>query len=190
MGITGLENHRLGSFKARLREEAVACSKEQAEAIDQAFGVSKGELLLESALWLNEEAQKTHNSASGLIAMGDRAGALRQAPAHASTFKHVTISAHMPATHNAPHMDACRGAGGQRFGSCEEDSGFGDCSGDNTSDGRVSPETSEELPTRRLPVRLPTRGPSVERPAGRKQSKRKAKPKISPADTGGRGVQT
>jgi hypothetical protein len=188
MWVTGLENHGLGSFKARLREEAVACLKEQAEAIDQALGVSKGELLLESALWLNEEAQKTHNSASGLIATGDVAGALRHAPAYASTFKHVTISAHMPATHNVPHMDACRGAGGQRYGPCEEDSGFGDCSGDNTSVGRVSPETSEELPTRRLPVRLPTMGPSVERPPGRKRSKRKAKPKISPADTGGRGA--
>ncbi len=76
--------------------------------------------------------------------------------------------------------------GGQHYGSCEEDSGFGDCSGDNTSDGRVSPEASEELPVRRLPMRLPARGPSVERPAGRKRSKRKAKPKVSPADTGGR----
>ncbi len=76
--------------------------------------------------------------------------------------------------------------GGQHCESCEEDSGFGDCSGDSTSDGRVSPEASEKLPTRRLPVRPPTRWPSVERPAGRKRSKRKAKPKISPADTGGR----
>jgi hypothetical protein len=240
MWVTSLENHGLGSFKARLREGAVAWLQEQAaQAIDKAFGVSKGELLLESALWPNEEAQKTYNSASGLVATGDAAGALRHAPAYVSTFKHVTISAQMPATHNAPHMDACeqgegriinpmpgfkhhpptqpvdvtssillnygedvnlldrrggqhhescKGAGGQRYGSCEEDSGFGDCSGDNTSNGRVSPETSEELPTRRLPVRLPTRGPSVERPAGRKPSKRKAKPKISPADTGGRGA--
>ncbi len=49
--------------------------------------------------------------------------------------------------------------GGQHYESCEEDSGFGDCSGDNTSEGRVSLEICEELPTRRLPVRLPTRGP-------------------------------
>ncbi len=89
-------------------QEAVAWLQEQdAQAIDRAFGVSKGELLLESALWLNEEAQKTHNSASGLIAAGDVADALRHAPACVSTFKHVTILAHMPATHNAPHMDAC-----------------------------------------------------------------------------------
>jgi hypothetical protein len=56
----------------------------------------------------------------------------------------------------------------RHYKSYEEDSGFDDCSGDNTSDGRVSPETCEELPARK------------------KLSKRKAKPKISPADTGGR----
>ncbi len=67
--------------------------------------------------------------------------------------------------------------GGRHCESSEEDSGFSDCSGDSASDGRVSPETSEELPTG---------GPSVERPAGKKQLKRKSKPKISPADTGGR----
>ncbi|MFO0004915.1 MAG: hypothetical protein ACK559_27675, partial [bacterium] len=67
--------------------------------------------------------------------------------------------------------------GGQHCESSEEDSGFSDCSGDSASDGRVSPETSGELPTR---------GPSVERPAGRKRSKRKAKSKASPADTGGK----
>jgi hypothetical protein len=86
--------------------------------------------------------------------------------------------------HNTPHVNAYRGAGGQHYESCEEDSGVGDCSGYNTSDGRVSPETNEELPTRRLPVRLPTRRLPVrlptrklseERPARRKRSKRKAK---------------
>ncbi len=76
--------------------------------------------------------------------------------------------------------------GDQHYESCKEDSGFGDCSGDNTSDGRVSLEASEELPVRRLPMRLPARGPSVERPAGRKRSQRKTKPRIAPADTGGR----
>ena len=35
---------------------------------------------------------------------------------------------------------------GQRYESGEEDSGFEDGPGDDTSDGRVSPETSEELP--------------------------------------------
>jgi hypothetical protein len=59
--------------------------------------------------------------------------------------------------------------GGQHCESSEEDSGFSDCSGDSTSDGRVSPETPGELPTRRLPGRPPTRGPPVERPAGKKQ---------------------
>jgi hypothetical protein len=73
--------------------------------------------------------------------------------------------------------------GGQHCESYEEDSGFGDSSGDSTSDGRVSPETSKELPTRRLPAELPTRGFSVERPARKKRSRKKAKPKISPADT-------
>ena len=97
----------------------------------------------------------------------------------------VTTLAHMPATHNTLYEDTYRKAG-QRYESSEEDSGFSDYSGESTSDGRMSPETSGELPTRRLPGRSLTRGPSVERPAGKKQLKRKAKPKISPADTGGR----
>jgi hypothetical protein len=171
--------------------------------------------------------RKMKRSAASIFkTTGDLAGALRHAPAHVITFKHVTTPAHMPATHNTPYEDAYREAGeciinptpgfeyrppaqpvdvtysimlnhaedddlldrrgGQPYESCEEDSGFGDCSGDKTSDGRVSLETCEELPTRRLPVRPPTRGPSVERPAGRKRPKRKAKPKISPANTEGR----
>ncbi len=52
--------------------------------------------------------------------------------------------------------------GGQQYESGKEDSGFEDYSGDDTSDGRVSPETCEKL------------------------SKRKEKPRVSPADTGGR----
>jgi hypothetical protein len=76
--------------------------------------------------------------------------------------------------------------GGKQYESGKEDSGFEDGSGDDTSDGRVSPETSGELPTKRLPGRLPTRGPSVERPAGKKRPKRRTKPRVSPADTGGR----
>jgi hypothetical protein len=68
--------------------------------------------------------------------------------------------------------------GGQHCESSEEDSGFSDCSGDSASDGRVSPETSEELPTRRPPAELPTRGSSVERPAGWKRPKRKTKPRL------------
>ncbi len=60
--------------------------------------------------------------------------------------------------------------GSRRYKSYEEDRGFDDCSGDNTSDGRVSPGTCEELPARK------------------KLSKRKAKSKISPADTGGRNA--
>jgi hypothetical protein len=75
---------------------------------------------------------------------------------------------------------------GQRYDSGEEDSGFEDYSGDSASDGRVSPETSGELPTRRLPRGSPTRRPSVERPAEKKRPKRKTKPRIAPADTGGR----
>ncbi len=46
--------------------------------------------------------------------------------------------------------------GGQHGESSKEDSGFSDCSGDSASNGRVSPETSGELPTRRLPGRPPT----------------------------------
>ena len=67
--------------------------------------------------------------------------------------------------------------GGQQCESSEEDSGISDCSDDSASDGRVSPETSGELPTR---------GSSVERPAGWKRPKRKTKPRVAPADTGGR----
>ncbi len=66
---------------------------------------------------------------------------------------------------------------GKHCESSEEDSGISDCSGDSASDGRVSPETSGELLTRGL---------SVERPAGKKRSKRRTKPRVSPADTGGR----
>ncbi len=49
--------------------------------------------------------------------------------------------------------------GGQHCESCQEDSAFSDCSGDSTSDGIVSPETSEELPTRRLPADYQQGGP-------------------------------
>ena len=78
---------------------------------------------------------------------------------------------------HAEDDDLLDGQTGQRYESGEEDSGFEDYSSDDTSDGRVSPETSEELPAR---------GSSVERPAGKKRSKRKDKPRVSPADTGGR----
>jgi hypothetical protein len=95
----GLENYR--SLVAWLKEQA-------ARARDKALRVSNGELLLESTLWPNEAAQKTHNTASGFVTMGDVACALRHVPACISTYKHVTISAQMPATHNnATHMDAC-----------------------------------------------------------------------------------
>jgi hypothetical protein len=226
MWVNSAEDYRPGSYLARLREGDGPWEKElSAQAIGEAFGASHGELLLESTLWPNEAAQETHNSASIFKTTSDVAGALRHAPASLK-FSHVTTLAHMPATHNAPYVDACKQAGdrtinpapgfeyrppaqpvdvtssimlkyiedvslsdkwgSQHCESCEEDSGFGDCSGDSTSNGRVSPETSEELPTRRLPAELPTRGSSVERSAGRKWSKRKAKPKVSPADTGGR----
>jgi hypothetical protein len=53
----GLENLRLGSLEVRFREGAVARLRELiAEAIDKAFGVSKGNLSLESALWPHEGA--------------------------------------------------------------------------------------------------------------------------------------
>jgi hypothetical protein len=205
MWVNSLEGYRPGSFVTRLREGAVVWPKE---------------------LFAKAMREMKKSAASIFEATSDVAGALRHAQACVLTFSHVTTSAHMPATHNTPHKDACQQAGdcivnptpgfeyrppaqpvdvtssimlnhaeddylpdrrgGQHYESCEEDSGFGDCSGDNTSDGRVSPETCEELPTRRLPVRLPTSWSSVERPAGKKRSKRKAKPKIAPADTGGR----
>ncbi len=80
MWVNSLENYRLRV--ARLREGAPASLQEQsAQAIDKAFGVNHGELLLESTLWPNEAAQETHNSASGFITTGDVAGALRHAPA-------------------------------------------------------------------------------------------------------------
>jgi hypothetical protein len=229
MWVVGLENLRLGSLEVRFREGAVARLRELiAEAIDKAFGVSKGNLSLESALWPHEGAQKTHDSALGLTATGDAAGALRHAPAYVPTFKHATIPAHMTATNSAPHTDVCeqkgdsiinptpgleyhppaqpvdinfsimlshaedhdllKKRGGQQYKSCKEEGDYGNYSGNSTSNGRVSPETSEDLSTRSLPAGLPERRASVERPAGRKQSKRKAKPKISPADTEGRGA--
>ena len=83
--------------------------------------------------------------ASILKTTGDVVGALRHAPANSITFTDVTTLAHMPATHNTLYKDTYRKAG-QRYESGEEDSGFEDGSGDDTSDGRVSPETSEELP--------------------------------------------
>jgi hypothetical protein len=57
MWVVGLENLRLGSLEVRFREGAVARLRELiAEAIDKAFGVSKGNLSLESALWPHEGA--------------------------------------------------------------------------------------------------------------------------------------
>jgi hypothetical protein len=203
MWVNSPEDYRPRSYLARLREGDAPWKKElAAQAIGEAFGASHGELLLESTLWPNEAAQETHNSASTFKTTGDMAGALRHAPAYGITFMHVTTSAHMPATHNTPHEDAYREEGeciinptpgfecrppaqpvditssimpnpaeddnvpdrrgGQHCESREEDSGFSDCSGDSTSDGRVSPEARKKL------------------------SKRIAKPKISPADTGGR----
>jgi hypothetical protein len=102
------------------------------------------------------------------------AGALRHAPAYSITSTPVTTLAHMPATDNTLYEDTYRKAG-QKCESSEEDSGFSDYSSDSASNGRVSPETSGELPTRRLPGGPPTRGPSVERPAEKKRPKRKTK---------------
>ena len=96
--------------------------------------------------------------ASTFKTTGDVAGALRHAPAYSITFTDVTTLAHMPATHNTLYEDTYRKAG-QRYESSKEDSGFSDYSSDSTSDGRMSPETSGELPTRRLPGRSLTRGP-------------------------------
>jgi hypothetical protein len=153
-------------------------------------------------------------------------GALRHALACISTFMHVTILAHTPATHSAPHMDAC-GQGddrivntlpgfqhhpptqpvdvtsstklnyaedvnlpdrrrGQHYKSCEEESSFHDCSGHSTSDGGKSPESDEELSIRKLPMKLSLRELPVKKLSGRMQSRRKAKLKISLADTGER----
>ena len=168
-----------------MKRSATWLREQAAQAIDKTLGVSNGELLLESMLWPSEVAQEAHNLASTFKTTGDVAGALRHAPAYSITSTPVTTLAHMPATHNTLYEDTY-GKAGQQYESSEEDSGISDCSDDSASDGRVSPETSGELPTKRLPGRLPTRGPSVERPAGKKQLKRKAKPKISPADTGGR----
>ncbi len=96
MWVNGLESYR--SLVAWLKEQA-------ARARDKALRVSNGKLLLKSTLWPHEAAQKTHNTASGFVTTGDVAGALRHVPACVSTFKHVTITAHMPAPHNnAIHM--------------------------------------------------------------------------------------
>ncbi len=102
--------------------------------------------------------------------------------------KHMTEEFYINSPVDLLYKDTYRKAG-QCYESSEEDSGISDCSDDSASDGRVSPETSGELPTKRLPGRMPTRRPSVEGPAGRKQLKRKAKPKIPPADTGGRDAE-
>jgi hypothetical protein len=213
MWVTTVEDYRPGPLVTRFREGAVVgppglCSRamrkmkrsaawlreQAAQAIDKILGVSNGELLLESMLWLSEVAQEAHNSASTFKTTGDVAGALRHASAYSITFTDVTTLAHMPATHNTLYEDTYREAGdciinpapgfeyrrppaqpvdvtsstmlihaedndlldrwgGQHYESCEEDS-FGDCSGDNTSDGRVSPEAREELPVRRLYPKL------------------------------------
>ncbi len=180
MRVNSPEDYRLGSYLARLGEGGAPWEKElAAQAIGEAFGAGYGELVLESILWPDEAAQGTHNSASTFKTTGDVAGALRHAPAFSITSTDVTTLAHMPVTHNTLYKDTYRKAG-QRYESGEEDSGFEDGSGDDTSDGRMSPETGEELPTG---------GPSVQRPAGKKQLKRKAKPKIPPADTGGRDAE-
>ena len=160
MGVTTVEDYRSGPPVTRFREGAV---------------VRPQELF----------AKMMRSVASTFKTTGDVAGALRHAPANSTTFTDVTTLAHMPVTHNTLYKDTY-GKSGQQYESSEEDSGISDCSDDSASDGRVSPETSGELPTKRLPGRMPTRRPSVEGPAGRKQLKRKAKPKISPADTGGR----
>ena len=146
-----------------MKRSATWLREQAAQAIDKTLGVSNGELLLESMLWPSEVAQEAHNSASTFKTTGDVAGVLRHAPAFSITSTDVTTLAHMPVTHNTLYKDTYRKAG-QCYESSEEDSGFEDGSGDDTSDGRVSPETSEELPTG---------GPSVERPAGKKQLKRK-----------------
>jgi hypothetical protein len=209
MWVDSPEDYRPGSYLARLGEGGAPWEKElAAQAIGEAFGAGYGELVLESILWPDEAAQGTHNSASIFKTTSDVAGALRHAPAYSITFTHVTTSARMPATHIIPREDAYREGGeciinptpgfkyrppaqpvditssimpnhaedddlldrqgGQQYESGKEDSGFEDYSGDDTSDGRVSPETCEELPARK------------------KLSKRKEKPRVSPADTGGR----
>ena len=183
MGVTTVEDYRSGPPVTRFREGAV---------------VRPQELF----------AKMMRSVASTFKTTGDVAGALRHAPAYSITFTHVTTSARMPATHIIPREDAYREGGeciinptpgfkyrppaqpvdvtssimpnpakdddvpdrrvSRHYESYEEDSGFDDCSGDNASDGRVSPETCEELPARK------------------KLSKRRTKPRVSPADNGGR----
>jgi hypothetical protein len=177
-----------------MRRSAAWLREQAAQAIDKTLGVSNGELLLESMLWPGEVAQEAHNSASTFKTTGDVAGALRHAPACSITSTPVSECrrgeccawlAHMPATHDTLYEDTYRKAGRQ-YESSTEDSGISDCSSDSASDGRVSPGTNGELLTRRLPGRPLTRGPSVESSAGKKRPKRRTKPRVSPADTGGR----
>jgi hypothetical protein len=134
MGVTTVEDYRSGPPVTRFREGAV---------------VRPQELF----------AKMMRSVASTFKTTGDVASALRHAPACSTIFTDVTTLAHMPVTHNTLYKDTYRKAS-QRYESSEEDSGCEDGSGDDTSDGRVSPETSEELPAG---------GPSVERPAGKKQ---------------------
>jgi hypothetical protein len=64
MWVNSPEDHRPGSYRARLEEGAVAWLREQAsQALGKAFGASHGELLPESTLWPSKAAQETHNSA-------------------------------------------------------------------------------------------------------------------------------
>ncbi len=84
----------------------------------------------------------------------------------------------------------------QHYESCEEDSGFDDCSGHNTSDRRKSPETKEGLSIRKQPMKLSNKeaayeeairkGGTVNKKAAREAVIKEASLKTPLADTRGR----
>jgi hypothetical protein len=90
MWVNSVEDYRPGLFMTRLREGAAVRPIE---------------------LFSRATREMKKSAASILEVTSDVAGALRHAPACVSTFSHMTTSAHMPATHNTPHMDACQQAG-------------------------------------------------------------------------------
>ncbi len=192
MWVTTVEDYRSGPPVTRFREGAVvrplelfSKMKRGVASIFKTTGDGAGALrhalaysIISPHVTTSAHMPATHNTPhedayreAGEYIINPTPGFESRPPAQPADVTSSTMLIH------AEDDDLLDRRGGQQYESSEEDSGISDCSGDSASDGRVSPETSGELPTR---------GPSVERPAGKKRPKRRTKPRVSPADTGGR----
>ncbi len=159
MWVNSVEDYRPGSFVTRLREGAVVWPKElfarampemkkSAASIFEATSDVAGALRHAPAcvstfshVTTSAHMPATHNTSqmdvcqqAGDCIINPTPGLQYRPPAQLADVNSSIMLNH------AEDDDLLDRRGGQHYESCEEDSGFGDCSGDNTRDGRVAVE--------------------------------------------------